>query len=47
MLHQLTEESRASLGNLQAAVELLDDDGRWTPPRASASRAWCATRWWP
>ncbi|MFO1327383.1 MAG: exonuclease domain-containing protein [Rubrivivax sp.] len=25
MLHQLTETSRASLGNLQAAVELLDD----------------------
>jgi DNA polymerase-3 subunit epsilon len=27
MLHQLTETSRASLGNLQAAVELLDDPG--------------------
>jgi len=25
MLHRLTEDSRASLGNLQAAVELLDD----------------------
>jgi DNA polymerase III subunit epsilon len=25
LLHQLTESSRASLGNLQAAVELLDD----------------------
>lgn len=27
LLHGLTEGSRASLGNLQAAVELLDDDG--------------------
>ncbi|MBL8332696.1 MAG: DNA polymerase III subunit epsilon [Rubrivivax sp.] len=27
LLHQFTETSRASLGNLQAAVELLDDPG--------------------
>jgi DNA polymerase III subunit epsilon len=27
LLHQITETSRASIGNLQAAVELLDDPG--------------------
>lgn len=33
LLHGLTEGSRASLGNLQAAVELLDDDGLDTATR--------------
>jgi DNA polymerase III subunit epsilon len=35
MLHALTEASRASLGNLQAAVEILDDAGLDTDTRAS------------
>jgi DNA polymerase-3 subunit epsilon len=39
MLHQLTETSRASLGNLQAAVELLDDpDARCRHARALPGR---------
>lgn len=33
LLHQLTEGSRGSLGNLQAAVELLDDADLDTPTR--------------
>ena len=43
LLLGLTEGSRASLGNLQAALELLDDP-RSTPPRANASWPSCATR---
>ena len=33
LLHEFTEASRASLGNLQAAVELLDDPGLEGPTR--------------
>jgi len=33
LLHEFTEASRASLGNLQAAVELLDDSGLEGPTR--------------
>jgi DNA polymerase-3 subunit epsilon len=33
LLHQLTETSRASIGNLRAAVELLDDPGLDAPTR--------------
>jgi DNA polymerase-3 subunit epsilon len=33
LLHELTESSRASLGNLQAAVELLDDPDLDAPTR--------------
>jgi DNA polymerase-3 subunit epsilon len=43
LLHGLTEGSRASLANLQAAVEMLDD-ADLDAPRASVSWAWCATR---
>jgi hypothetical protein len=41
-LHGLTEASRGSLANLQAAVEMLDDTD-WSRPCASVSWAWCAT----
>jgi DNA polymerase III subunit epsilon len=44
LLHGLTEGSRGSLANLQAAVEMLDDARPGARRCASASWAWCATR---
>jgi DNA polymerase-3 subunit epsilon len=44
LLHGLTEGSRSSLANIQAAVDMLAYP-TWKTACASAFWGWCAKRW--